>query len=248
MLKGPGAKSLPEKRKLHPAAVAPGQETRANAHDENLPPGPPFDKTRLMKQLRYPILIGKAWRQLPPSIQERFAKYKRPRETIIYKGRIQRTTQSTFGHLLARLARLIGSPLTYDKEIRGPATVIVRESDRFNGQYWTRIYPTAKGTPQVIQTQKIFEGPTGLIEMISPHLGVELRLTATREALIFSSSGYFFKIANVKIQLPRWLSPGIMTVTHRQTGPKRFRFTLELTHRRFGELFFQTGIFEELER
>jgi len=150
--------------------------------------------------------------------------------------------------LLARLTTIIGSPLPLEHGARGPATVIVREATEFNGQYWTRVYPTSGALPQVIQSAKKFSGPTGLEEMISPHIGVALRLKARRDSLTFTSHAYFIQLAGRRFTIPGLLAPGAMTVTHKQSGQHRFRFTLELTHPLFGELVFQTGIFEELQQ
>lgn len=209
---------------------------------------PPLNRAQLRKALRYPALLGKKWLLLPPAIQSRFTASKSTRSVTIYQGRIHQTRHSYLGRVLAMTCRLIGSPLSYNKNIRGPATVIVRESESTNSQYWTRIYPTASGLPQVIQSQKMFKGPTGLVEMISPHFGVKLTLSASHQALAFTSAGYVFQLGGRALPLPNWLSPGQMKVTHRQTGARRFRFTLQLTHPLFGELFYQTGIFEELNQ
>lgn len=203
-------------------------------------------RTAIAKSLRYPALLGRHWRILPPAIQRRFMKYTDPRKALIYQGRVHETRLSRLGRLFARLTAVIGSPLPLEPGARGPATVIVREATTFNGQYWTRVYPTSRAMPQVIQSAKKFAGPTGLEEMISPRIGVALVLNAHRDSLTFTSHSYFIRLAGRRVPIPRLLSPGKMTVTHRQTGQRRFRFTLELTHPLFGELVFQTGIFEEL--
>lgn len=202
----------------------------------------------LSRVLRYPVLLGRNWRILPPSIQRRFMKYTPPRKVVIYQGRLQETRISIAGLILAKLAILLGSPLPLDDGARGPATVIVREAKQFNGQFWTRIYPTRKNKPQVIQSIKRFGGATGLDEMLSPHVGVALTVKAKKDRILFISDHYFLQFAQWKISIPSWLTPGKMTVTHKETNPRRFRFTLELIHPLFGELIYQTAIFEEIEQ
>lgn len=238
-----GITSVETTRKLaSPVAKAPAITPADN------PAIPSIDKTAIAKTLRYPALLGRHWRILPPAIQRRFMKYTHPRAAIIYQGRVHKTRLSRLGRVLARVTLVIGSPLPLEHGARGPATVIVREATDFNGQYWTRVYPTSRAMPQVIQSAKKFAGPTGLEEMISPRIGVALTLRARRDSLSFTSSGYFLLLAGRRIPIPRILSPGQMTVTHRQTGRRRFRFTLQLTHPVVGELVYQTGIFEELEQ
>lgn len=204
------------------------------------------ERKELARRLRYPLLLGPTWRLLPPQLQSRFTGYKPPREQIIYHGRVHETRHSFAGRCLTKLAAFIGSPLPFSHSARGPATVIVREATDFNGQYWTRVYPTSKGTPQVIHSIKKFAGPTGLMEMISPHIAVCLKLKASRQSLTFTSASYLLVFGRWHLPLPKWLSPGRLTVTHRQTGLRKFRFTLALTHPLFGDLVYQTGIFEEI--
>ncbi len=202
----------------------------------------------IVKILRYPALMGEQWKRLPSSIQQRFLKWSPERKVIIYRGRLLETRFSFFGACLSSLCGVIGSPLPMRDNIRGPATVIVQETKQLDGQIWTRIYPRAGKVPQVIQSVKMFHGPTGLEEMISPYLGISLVLQAEHDRLSFISKQYFIKLFNKRIGLPGWLSPGKLTITHKGLGTKRFRFTLELKHKILGELVYQTAIYEELEQ
>lgn len=200
----------------------------------------------LCNGLRYPGLLKESWHNLPTSIQKRFIKTAPPRDVLIYHGRIHETRMSRLGYWLCRLCLLIGSPLPQNATARGPATVIVREAKNFNGQFWTRIYPGPGNLPQVITTLKRFDGPTGLEEWISEHLGISLSLRCGAKSLTFTSDDYFYRLWKWRLTLPRWLSPGELVITHRETGPRRFRYTLSLQHRWFGELVYQTAIFEEV--
>lgn len=72
-----------------------------------------------------------------------------------------------------------------------------------------------------------------------------LRVAVEREALVFRSAGYFLSFGIARLSLPGWLSPGDVTVRHRDVGGGSFVFELALVHRRWGELIFQAGLFEE---
>lgn len=220
----------------HVARHQPGQQqTRAE-----------ISTLRLQRALRYPALLSENWQTVTPTIQQRFLKSADHRGVTIYQGRIQKTHLSTAGALLSRLCRLIGSPLPHANDVKGPATVIVREAKEFNGQYWTRIYPSRNQFPHVIQSIKKFGGPTGLEEQISNRLGVALTLKPGTKSLSFISDHYYLKAGRRRIKIPAIFSPGRLTVCHRETGPKRFRYTMSLHHKWFGELIYQTAIFEEL--
>lgn len=202
----------------------------------------------ICKILRYPTLMGEQWKILPAAIQQRFLKWSPERKVTIYRGRLLETRFSFLGACLSSLCGIIGSPLPKRDNIRGPATVIVQENRQLDGQIWTRIYPRAGKVPQVIQSVKMFHGPTGLEEMISPYLGISLTLEAENDRLTFFSEQYFIRLFNKRLCLPGWASPGKLTITHKGLGTKRFRFTLELKHKILGELVYQTAIYEELEQ
>lgn len=108
--------------------------------------------------------------------------------------------------------------------------------------------PKKKNVPQVIQSLKRFEGETGLEEMITKSIGIALTLEAKPDRLNFISDHYFVKLGKRRIKIPAFLTPGRLCVSHKEAGPKRFRFSLTLTHKFWGELIFQTAIFEEIEQ
>jgi hypothetical protein len=49
----------------------------------------------------------------------------------------------------------------------------------------------------------------------------------------------------VRLALPAWLTPGVLTVTHADLGGDQFRFTLEIIHPRLGRLVRQSAVFRE---
>ncbi len=214
--------------------------------DENLSHLKP-SATSLLKSLRYPVILGKDWNELPHSIQQRFVKPQSPRKVVIYRGRIYKTRVSFLGLVLAKLSKLIGAPLPLNNKIRGPATVEVREARDFSGQYWTRIYPSNSHFPQTIKSIKRFAGPTGLEELLSKRVGIALNVKVAQNKLFFHSDHYFFLLRNKRISLPGFLSPGALTIEHKETGPHKFRYTFSLRHGVFGELIYQTAIFEEIK-
>jgi len=199
----------------------------------------------LLKSLRYPALLGQDWNELPPSIQQRFVKPHSSRRVVIYRGRIYQTRVSFLGLVLAKLSKLLGGVLPLSKKVRGAATVEVREARDFSGQYWTRIYPSNSHFPQTIKSIKRFAGPTGLEELLSKRVGIALNVKVDRKRLFFHSDHYFFLLWNQRIALPGFLSPGELTIEHKEAGPQKFRYTFTLHHAVFGELIYQTAIFEE---
>ncbi|HEY5721523.1 MAG TPA: DUF4166 domain-containing protein [Allosphingosinicella sp.] len=193
--------------------------------------------------LRFRTLLGEdAWASLPEAVRDRFGKSVAGR-VVIYGGEIVECRMSRAGWLLAQAVRLVGAPLPLSSDTFVPAVVTVSEDLEAGGQYWTRIYGRRRGFPQVIHSSKRFAGPTGLEEYIGRGLGIALRVTVENEALHFLGDHYFVKIGGRRFRLPRWLSPGALTVSHIDCGHGWFAFRLVLRHFLFGELISQTAMF-----
>ena len=188
----------------------------------------------------YASLVGRRWRDLPDRTRARF---EARREVVCYRGRVVRSESTLMGRCFRQLARLVGSPLPLDDEI-GPAAVIVMTVDARNSA-WTRVYRRSRGRHQAIQSVKRFSGPTGLEEYLGCGISMALRVRAERRSLVFESAGYYLALGEHRLPLPRWLTPGQLTVRNTELASACFRFSLELTHPRFGVVLRQEAMFED---
>lgn len=196
--------------------------------------------------LRFRALIPDSdWIGLPPAVRRRFSKRLRSGASAVYAGRVAKTRMSPLGWLLAQAARLVGSPLPTSRVADVASVVTVTEDGAGGGQIWTRLYARPSGFPQMIHSAKRFAGPTGLEEHIGAGLGMSLRVSVEDGVLAFRSHRYFVDAFGARLTLPRWLSPGALTVTHAETGPESFRFTLDIRHPWFGRLIRQDAVFRD---
>lgn len=182
---------------------------------------------------------------LPSTIRRRFSKRLAGGATVVYVGEVIETKMSRAGWLLAQAARLIGGPLPISRDAQTPSCVTVTEDVAAQGQHWTRLYARRAGFPQVVHSSKRFAGPTGLEEYVGCGVGMALTIHAEEQALVFRAAHYFLQIGRFRLRLPRWLSPGALTVTHAERHDGRFLFKLEITHARLGRLIEQTAAFME---
>jgi len=197
--------------------------------------------------LRFRALIGEqAWARLPEATRARFGKRIAGCAAALYAGEVVECRISAAGRLLAQLGRLIGAPLPLSRDADMPACVSVTEDAGRGGQFWTRIYGRAQGSPQVISSSKCFAGPTGLEEHVGGGFGVALRVEVEGGALHFLSDHYFWMVGARRLRIPGWLAPGALRVSHIDCNNGLFAFVMALRHPWFGELIHQTAMFREL--
>jgi hypothetical protein len=203
-------------------------------------------QTKLLDDPRFRALLpAEDWGRLPVAIWRRFSKRLVDGATVVYVGEIEDAFCSRAGWWIAQAARLIGGPLPTSAETGVPMIVTVTEDAMSGGQIWTRIAARRRGFPQVIHSAKRFAGPTGLEEYVGFGISMALTVSVERDALVFSSAGYAVRLGRFRLTLPDWLTPGDLSVTHADLGCGSFRFTLEITHPRLGQLLRQSAVFSE---
>ena len=195
--------------------------------------------------LRFSRLVGADWRELPAPIRRRFSRRLADGERIVYLGEVAQTRLRLFGRVLGQLTRLIGAPLPLEAGGRVPVTVVVTECESIGGQLWTRIYGRRNSFAQVIQSAKLFHGPTGCEEIVGGGIGMRLGVTVEHRALVFRSCGYFLRFGSWTMSLPALLTPGQIEVVHREERAGQFSFKLTLTHPLAGRIVEQLAFFRD---
>ena len=190
------------------------------------------------------LVAPEQWARLSKEVAQRFSVKTRAGDSIVFTGRIGETKISALGKVLVQMCRLIGAPLPISADPGRASVVTITEDAGTGGQNWTRLYARAPGFPQIIHSSKRFAGPTGLEEHVGYGIGMTLNVSVDQGGLVFESDRYFATILGRRIYLPKWLSPGHLTVKHLPLGPDHFAFTLDIQHPVFGCLIDQRVIFE----
>ena len=201
---------------------------------------------------RFSNLVGRAaWQSLPQTVRKRFGKRLQGGVSVAYQGHVVSMQMNLAGRILAHAARVIGAPLPYDMScVDQPAVVTVTEDIAGSGQFWIRQYGRRAGFPQVIHSSKRFAGRTGLEEYIGYGIGMALNVCVDGQDLLFKSDHYFLQLFGRRLRLPKILSPGALIIGHHDlglddSGSQRFRFSLKLNNRLFGQLIHQDAIFSD---
>jgi hypothetical protein len=193
------------------------------------------------------LLPAADWSRLPAPVRARFAREIAPGEAVAFIGEVATTRMTFAGRCWAQLARLVGAPLPLKSQTHTAAAVIVAQDGLTPDQFWTRVYHEDGVPPQVVRSTKRFAGPTGLEECVDAGIGMALLLSVEHRALVFRSAWYFWRCGPLRLRIPDWLTPGRITVTHREERGGQFSFTLEVVHPWFGETIRQVAFFRDTQ-
>ncbi len=190
------------------------------------------------------VLGESAWLRLPQAVRARFGE---PVQAVDYVGEFDIVRASALGRAIAWFCQAIGTPVVPRTGRNVLAVIHVGPVSR--GASWVREYHWPHGNTHRVHSTKVI-GPDGtLIEELPARLRMPLEVYERQGVLHFVSKGYYFELGMLrgarplKIQLPWWLSPGTTHVEHIDEANGWFRFTMTVTHRFFGEVFYQTGRF-----
>lgn len=189
------------------------------------------------------VLGQDAWLRLPEAVRERFAD---TTAAVTYAGAFEVVRASTLGRVFAWLGKLVGTPVATREGSHVEARVHVRP--HAGGVTWLREYRWEDGRREQVQSTKVVTRDSRLIEKLPARLCMPLHTYEEQGVVHFVSQGYYFDLGlGLRLWLPPVFTPGVTHVEHIDLGHGWFRFTMSVTHRWFGEMFFQTGRFcEEL--
>ncbi|MFT6908055.1 MAG: hypothetical protein ACJAS1_004743 [Oleiphilaceae bacterium] len=193
--------------------------------------------------LSYRSLIGeKGWYRLHPDIQRRFTVNSAHSE-VTYTGVMDVIYLSFFGKLLAQLCRIIGTPLALYSGKNIPMEVNVYHDVKLKGMTWDRFYSYPNRSMNRVKSTKCIRNNTGLIELVGFGFGMHLKVFEQNNSIVFKSTRFFWQIGSLKITIPRFLTPGTTTVKQQALDGGSFRFSLDVIHPIFKQVYYQTGVF-----
>lgn len=188
------------------------------------------------------LLGAKAWRRLPAAVRERFAHDHAAARVVVYRGRMI-VKASLLGRCVAQVCRLIGTPVAPFVHCDVPVTVRVFDKPDVRGTVWERRYDFPGRAPVTVSSTKQVEGDGTLVEALGAGLRMRLKVFERDGALHFLSTGYFFQIGRLRIELPAWLPPGATHVIHEDRGGGRFLFTMHTAQPGHDAMYWQSGLF-----
>ena len=188
-----------------------------------------------------------AWGRLAPGIRTRFGTATATGGTIFFVGSMIEVWCSRIGQLIAHAGRAMGTPLPPYRGDNVPTFIRIYQHPSGRGTVWERIYCFPGRRPVTVASTKTLDPATGMLEYAGRGIGMMLDVFEQDAGLHFVSRRYIWQLGRLRLPLPSFLTPGTTHVTHTETRPGWFRFTMTITHPWFGETFRQDGVFRALE-
>lgn len=189
--------------------------------------------------------LGEEWNRLHPDVQKRFEKDPAPGKPLAYHGVMTRMDASFIGLMFAWGTRFCGclQPFTGN---RVPVNIRVFGKPGKAAIYKRRHYLRPGKKPFRFTSAMVLGPNEEVLELVGFGMGMVLNVSVTDEGnLHFYSKSYFFKLGNVMIPLPSFMTPGETNLTHFNINPDRFSIRIDIKHPLYGQLFLHEGTFWE---
>jgi len=179
----------------------------------------------------------KQWKEFDRSIITRFTRSFR-KNCLRYHGVVDWVYCSPIGALIAKVLKPFS--LLPDRCTRNSKFEFVIQENE-GTIYKQRRYFMDEDAPFTFTS--VFGNKPRVHEEFSQGLGMYLKLSVKRGDLLFRDAGYFFRVGNWRIPIPRWLSVGSFELLHSNIDERRFQVIIRIAHPLFGTLFYQRGDF-----
>ena len=185
--------------------------------------------------------LGPHWQHLHPDIRARFTLA--PGATRQrFTGTMTHIERSPLGWLIARLITFVHVlPSVRARDVPFEFNLTATAN---GGWIKQRLYHFSDGPFEFRSVMRV--EPTGeLIENFPFGLCMKIKLVAEGDALYFLDDGYFLRLGRMRLPIPRRLSVGRFTLTHKNIDRENFLVSISLDHALFGRLFYQCGHFQQ---
>jgi hypothetical protein len=204
-----------------------------------------------MRQLKsegelFKKIMGKKWIDLHPDIQKRFDKNPLPGSPLRYHGNLEELSCTFWGKLMGWVTMLFakGALIPYTA-YNFPVDIQVYSKKNCPFIFKERSY-RLPGRKPILFTSYMKESEKGeVLEYVGAGLGMKLLVFEKDGNLHFKSDGYFWDIGICRIPLPSVFTPGDTYLMHINEGRNQFRIRIDITHKLFGKMFVQAGVFSE---
>ena len=159
-------------------------------------------------------------------------------------GTMDEVYHSAIAKLFLLPGRVFGALVPYKgrnipTEVRNWTT-----TDNGNAMFWHRTLRFPHKPTAIFTSRMEHVIGNEIIEFVRFGMGIKMQMSVENGALCYTSRGYVWKIAGIKIPIPTWLILGNATIIERATSDDTFYIDFNMVHPLFGRTFAYSGTFQ----
>ena len=186
--------------------------------------------------------LGTGWDSLADNFRKRFDHDPAPGKPISYCGVMSRVECSLVGKVLAWFVQLTGALMPLEGS-DVPVNIAVWTEPGSKAVFKRREYQFPGRQPFRFQSRMLRDPNGRLVEHVGGGFGMYILVREVDRNLHFEDDGYFVEYFGFRIPIPSILGPGRVRLRHEDIAVDAFSITIEITHRLFGPMYFQQGLF-----
>ncbi len=188
--------------------------------------------------------LGPDWERLGDVVRRHYDVTPGTEDAVVMQGTMT-VHHSTLAYPVLLVGRAIGALIA--KRGNGVA-VRVRNWCRPDSpaMHWHRTFRFPGSAPTVFASRMEYLENDEIVEYVRFNLGVRMRLSEEKGALVFTSRGYQWDLGAFCLRLPDWLFLGKAEIREIPIDRERFRVEFRMRHPLLGETFGYHGEFSLL--
>lgn len=195
-----------------------------------------------MSESVFQKILADSWDELGSVIKRHYFLRPFSDDYICVSGEMSEVYHSSIAKLFIPFGMLFGAVVPY-RATNVPIDVHYASSKKNANIYWDRVFKFSDKNHYHFRSRMEHVRNNEVIEFVRFGVGMRLKVTAEKGAIVFRDAGYIWRIFGIDIPVPVGLFFGHAYVEEKPIDENNFRMKMILEHRLFGVMFRYQGEF-----
>ncbi|MES9830585.1 MAG: DUF4166 domain-containing protein [Candidatus Thiodiazotropha sp.] len=187
--------------------------------------------------------LGEQWDQLDEIVQQHYEMKPGQASRLTVTGTMDRVFHSNIAKLFLLPGRIFGALIPYRGVNIATEVRNWTEDDNKKAMFWRRTLKFPGKPPAVFKSRMEHVKDDEIIEYVKFGMGIRMRMSVNKGALVFTSRGYVWDIGVARLSIPTWAILGDAEIIERAINEKEFYMDFNMVHPLFGRTFGYSGTF-----
>ncbi len=190
--------------------------------------------------------LGAHWNKLAPIVQSHYDITPGRPSKMVIKGVMDEVYHSPSAKLFLLPGRIFGALVPHKgksipTEVRNWTT-----EENHKAMFWHRTLAFPNKPTVIFRSRMEHIKDDEIIEYVRFGMGIRMRISERDGALIFTSRGYVWKIAGIRVPIPTWAILGDAEIIEKAISDDEFHIDFNMVHPLLGKTFSYSGRFSIL--